>query len=164
MQVETSAEGFAIIKWKKVGALRDWAALSAGCYLLRTNVLDWTDEELWKAYMLLTEAEAVFRIHKSDLRIRPIWHQKQERVLAHIFVCFLAYLLWKTLGQMCERAGHGNEPRRVLEELSELRLMDVVLPTRYGIELRKRCLSTPTDHQRILLDQLKIKLPKINQN
>ena len=164
VQVETSAEGFAIIKWKKVEALRDWAALSAGCYLLRTNVLDWTDEELWKAYMQLTEAEAAFRIHKSDLRIRPIWHQKQERVLAHIFVCFLAFVLWKTLGQMCERAGLGNEPRRVLEELSELRLMDVVLPTRYGIELRKRCLSTPTDHQQILLDQLKIKLPKINQN
>ena len=67
----------------------------AGCYLLRTNVLDWTDEELWKTYMQLTEAEAAFRIHKTDLSIRPIWHQKEERVLAHILVCFLAYVLWE---------------------------------------------------------------------
>lgn len=161
--VSKTDDGFARLKWKKVKATRDWATLSAGCYLLRTNVTDWTDEELWKAYMQLTEAEAAFRIHKSDLKIRPIWHQKQERVLAHIFVCFLAYVLWKTLGQMCEQAGLGSEPRRVLSELSELELMDVVLPTRQGIEIHRRCLSTPSDHQQILLDHLKLSLPRINQ-
>ena len=111
----------------------------------------------------LTEAEAAFRIHKSDLRIRPIWHQKEDRVLAHIFVCFWAYVLWKTLSQMCERAGLASEPRRVLDELGELRMMDVVLPTRSGIDIRKWCLSKPTDHQQILLDRLKLRLPKINQ-
>ena len=131
--------------------------------MLRSNVTDWSDIELWKAYIQLTEAEAAFRIHKSDLKIRPIWHQKEDRVLAHIFVCFLAYVLWKTLGQMCEQAGLGNEPRRVLEELGDLRMMDVILPTRSGIEIRKRCLSKPTDHQQILLDRLKLRLPKINQ-
>ena len=161
--VEKTKDGYACIKWKKVEASRDWATLSAGCYLLRTNVMDWSDEDLWKAYIQLTEAEAAFRIHKSDLKIRPIWHQKEDRVLAHIFVCFLAYVLWKTLGQMCEQAGIGNEPRRVLEELGELRMMDVILPTRRGIEIRKRCLSTPNDHQQILLDRLKLRLPKINQ-
>ena len=72
--------------------------MSEGCYLLRSNVTDWSDEDLWKAYIQLTEAEAAFRIHKSDLVLRPIWHQKEERVLAHILVCFLAYVLWKTLG------------------------------------------------------------------
>ena len=113
--------------------------------------------------IVTTMAEAAFRIHKSDLKIRPIWHQKEERVLAHIFVCFLAYVLWKTLGQMCEQAGLGSEPRRVLDELSELRMMDVILPTRSGIEIRKRCLSKPTDHQQILLDRLQPRLPKINQ-
>ncbi len=82
------------IEWSKVEVARDWATLSAGCYLLRTNVADWSDEELWKAYIQLTEAESAFRIHKSDLSIRPIWHTKEERVLAHIFVCFLAYVLW----------------------------------------------------------------------
>ena len=161
--VEKTADGHARLKWKKIEAIRDWATLSAGCYLLRTNVTDWSDEELWKAYIQLTEAEAAFCIHKSDLKIRPIWHQKEDRVLAHIFVCFLAYVLWKTLGQMCQQAGLGNEPRRVLAELSELRMMDVVLPTRSGIEIRKRCLSKPTDHQQILLDSLKLRLPKINQ-
>jgi len=66
----------------------------------------------------LTEAEAAFRIEKNDLRIRPIWHQKEDRVLAHILVCFLAYVLWKTLGQMVKVSGLGDEPRRVLDELS----------------------------------------------
>jgi len=162
--VTKSDEGFAQLKWQKVQQSRDWATLSAGCYLLRTNVTDWTDEELWKAYIQLTEAEAAFCIHKSDLKIRPIWHQKQDRVLAHIFVCFLAYVVWKTLGQLCAKTGLGNEPRRILAELSELRMMDVVLPTREGIDIRRRCISTPTEHQQILLDHLGLRLPKINQS
>jgi transposase len=161
--VKKTKDGSARIQWKKIEAARDWATLSAGCYLLRSNVTDWSDEEMWKAYIQLTEAEAAFCIHKSDLKIRPIWHQKEDRVLAHIFVCFLAYVLWKTLGQMCERAGLGSEPRRILDELGELRMMDVILPTRSGIEIRTRCLSKPTDHQQILLDRLKLRLPKINQ-
>ena len=162
--VSKTDAGFARLEWKQVKETRDWATLSAGCYLLRTNVTNWTDEEPWKAYIQLTEAEAAFRIHKSDLTIRPIWHQKEDRVLAHIFVCFLAYVLWKTLGQLCDQAGLGNEPRRVLSSLSELDLMDVVLPTRQGLEIRRRCISTPNDHQQILLDHLKLRLPRINQS
>lgn len=161
--VEKTTDGHARIAWKKVELARDWATFSAGCYLLRSNVTNWSDEELWKAYIQLTEAEAAFRIQKSDLKIRPVWHQKEERVLAHIFVCFLAYVLWKTLGQMCDRAGLGSEPRRILDELGELRMMDVILPTRAGIEIRKRCLSKPSDHQQILLDRLQLRIPKINQ-
>ena len=162
--VETAEDGQARVKWSKVADRRDWATLSAGCYVLRTNVRDWSDEELWKAYIQLTEAEAAFRIHKSDLSLRPIWHQKQERVMAHILVCFLSYVLWKTLGQLCQAAGLGNEPRRVLSELSEIRLVDVVLPTRDGLEIRTRCVSRPTDHQQILLDKLQLRLPsKIKQ-
>jgi len=68
----------------------DWAGLSEGCYLLRSNVTDWSGEELWKAYFQLTEAENAFRIQKSDLELRPVWHQKEERVRAHILVCFVA--------------------------------------------------------------------------
>jgi transposase len=157
--VEQREDGGAQLKWKKIEGLRDWATLSAGCYLLRTNVLDWTDEELWKTYMQLTEAEAAFRIHKTDLSIRPIWHQKEDRVLAHILVCFLAYVLWKTLAQLCRQAGLGDEPRRVLNELAEIRLVDVVLPTRDGIEIRQRCVTRPTEHQQILLDRLQLRLP-----
>ena len=159
VKVTRNDDGSAGFEWKKVEQTRDWATLSAGCYLLRTNVTDWSDEELWKAYIQLTEAEAAFRIHKSDLKIRPIWHQKEDRVLAHNFVCFLAYVLWKTLGQLCTRAGLGDEPRRVLNELSNIRSMDVVLPTRTGREIRTRCVSKPTEHQQILLHHLGLKLP-----
>jgi len=157
--VESTAEGHARLQWQKITVARDWATLSMGCYLLRTNVRDWTEEELWKAYIQLTEAEAAFRIHKSDLSIRPIWHQKQERVLAHLLVCFLAYVLWKMLAQLCQAAGLGNEPRRVLEELSALRSVDVVLPTSTGAQIRKRCITKPTEHQAILLDRLGLRLP-----
>lgn len=164
VKVTRRDDGAAGFEWKKVKETRNWATLSAGCYLLRTNVTDWSDEELWKAYIQLTEAEEAFRIHKSDLGIRPIWHQKEDRVLAHIFVCFLAYVLWKTLGQLCSRAGLGDEPRRVLSELSEIRSMDVVLPTRNGPEIRTRCVAKPTEHQQILLHHLGLRLPtKINR-
>jgi len=157
--VESTKEGTARLTWTKKPAAVNWDTLSCGCYLLRSNVTDWTDEELWKAYIQLTEAEAAFRIHKTDLSIRPIWHQKQERVLAHILVCFLAYVLWKTLAQLCEQAGLGSDPRRVLAELGDIRLIDVVLPTRGGVEIRKRCVTRPTDHQQILLQHLRLQLP-----
>lgn len=153
--------GRAVVKWKRKRKLREWLALSQGCYLLRSNVKDWTDEELWKAYIQLTEAEEAFRIQKSDLRIRPIWHQKEQRVLAHILVCFLAYVLWKTLAQMCKASGLGDEPRRVFNELGRIQLIDVILPTRIGINLRKRCVARPTEHQAILLQRLGMALPKV---
>ncbi|REJ90443.1 MAG: IS1634 family transposase, partial [Planctomycetota bacterium] len=159
VEVKADAQGFAKLAWKKVTERTDWATLSAGCYLLRSNVKDWSDEDLWKAYIQLTEAEAAFRIHKSDLSIRPIWHQKQDRVLAHILVCFVAYVLWKTLAAMCQQAGLGHEPRRVLEELSHIRSIDVILPTKSGIQIRKRCVTKPTDHQAILLHHLNLTLP-----
>ena len=157
--VVPAADGRAKLIWRKVDAWRDWAELSEGCYLLRTNVTDWSGEDLWRAYIQLTDAEEAFRVHKTDLRIRPIRHQKQERVDAHILVCFLAYVLWKTLGQMCRRAGLGDEPRRVLDDLSRIKLVDVVLPTRDGPEIRRRCTTRPDDHQAILLQRLGLTLP-----
>ena len=159
VQIDVDADGFAKFRWKKIDRWREWARLSEGCYVLRSNVTDWSPEELWHAYMQLTEAEAAFRIQKTDLELRPIWHQKQERVEAHILVCFLAYVLWKALAQLCQRAGLGNEPRKVFQELAELSLVDVVLPTRNGVTIRKRCLSRPTEHQAILLQHLNLHLP-----
>ncbi len=132
-QVEVKEEaGRAQVAWSKVEAWREWSTLSEGCYLLRSNIREWSASELWQAYMQLTQAEAAFRLHKQDLSLRPIWHQKAERVQAHILVCFLAYVLWKALGQLCQRAGLGDEPRQVLEELAQIRTVDVVLPTRGG--------------------------------
>ena len=157
--VVKNADGWAKLLWHKVDAWRSWAQLSEGCYLLRSNINDWSGEELWKAYMQLTEAETAFRIHKSDLKIRPVWHQKTERVQAHILVCFLTYVLWKTLGQMCKGAGLGDEPRRVFEEIGRIKAVDVILPTRCGREIRRRCICRPTDHQSILLQRLGLILP-----
>ena len=159
VQIQADANGAAQVTWKKVETWRAWAQLSEGSYVLRTNVRGWSDEDLWRAYIQLTDAEAAFRIQKSDLSLRPVWHQKENRVLAHILVCFLAYVLWKFLGQICQRAGLGNEPRRVLEELSEVRAVDVVLPTRDGKEIRTRCVTQPNDHQKILLQRLGLILP-----
>ena len=153
-------DGRAVVSWTKNEKWRDWATLNEGCYLLRTNVADWSAEDLWQAYIQLTEAEAAFRIHKSDLRIRPVWHQKKDRVQAHILVCFLAYVLWKTLHQMTKAASLGDEPRRIFEELGKISLIDVVLPTRNGPEIRRRCVRRPTDHQAILLDRLSLSLPR----
>jgi len=158
--VKERADGATEIHWHKVENWRNWAALSEGCYMLRTNINDWSGQELWQAYIQLTEAEAAFRIHKSDLKIRPIWHQKTERVKAHILVCFIAYVLWKTLAQMCKAAGLGDEPRRVFAELGKIRALDVVLPTRSGHEIRRRCVSRPSEHQAILLHRLGLNLPK----
>jgi len=159
-RIRENPDGSATLVWSKSEKHRAWSVLSEGCYLLRSNIPDWSAEDLWRAYIQLTEAEAAFRIHKSDLAIRPIWHQRAPRVQAHILVCFLAYVLWKTLAQMCKRAGLGDEPRRVLDELKTIRLVDVVLPTRNGIEIRKRCITRPTKHQQILLDYLGLSLPR----
>lgn len=150
---------YAKIEWTKKKPATDWHDLSDGCYLLRTNVTDWSDEELWKAYIQLTEAEDAFRIQKSDLSIRPVWHQKEDRVRAHILVCFLSFVLWRVLGQYCQRAGLGDEPRRVISELSNIRLVDVVLPTDSGTEIRTRCVTRPSEHQKILLEKLGLRVP-----
>ncbi|MGO8918352.1 MAG: IS1634 family transposase [Stellaceae bacterium] len=138
----------------------DWAALSEGAYLLRSNITDWSDEQLWKAYIQLTQAEAAFRIQKDHLRVRPIWHQHADRVQAHILVCFLAFVLWKTLEMWQQRAGLGNSPRTVLEELARIQSHDVVLPTPTHGDIRLRCITQPDAAQATLLDRLGILLPK----
>ena len=159
VRIQSDARGAAHLEWSKREDWRDWARLSEGCYLLRSNVTDWSGEELWRAYIQLTEAEAAFRIHKSDLTLRPVWHHLERRVQAHILVCFLTYVLWKTLGCWCRDAGLGDEPRKIFAELEQIRLVEVVLPTRSGITLRKRCVSHPTEHQAILLQRLGLELP-----
>jgi len=111
----------------------------------------------------LTDAETAFRIQKSDLQLRPIWHQKEARVQAHILVCFLAYVLWKTLGRWCHAVGLGNEPRKVFTEVQAIRLVGVVLPTRTALALRKRCVSRPTEHQAVLLQQLGLSPPRTSR-
>ncbi len=150
------------LEWSARDEWDEWARHSEGCYVLRTNVSDWTPETLWRTYIQLTEAEAAFRIHKSELSIRPIWHQREDRVLAHILVCFLAYVLWKTLEQWQSRAGLGNAPRTILQELAAIHSTDVVLPTANAPQrdLRLRCVVRPDRAQAALLDRLGLRLPE----
>jgi len=143
----------------------DWecaAAISEGCYVLRTNMANFTAEQTWQTYIQLTQAEAAFRIHKSELSIRPVWHQKERRVRSHILVCFLAYVLWKTLEQWQSKAGLGNSPRTLLEEFERIRSTDVVLPLTQdpGRELRLRCVVRPDQAQAALLQRLGLRLPE----
>ena len=140
----------------------DWARLTEGVYILRTNIAEWTDEALWTTYIQLTEAEAAFRVQKSDLAIRPIWHHKEGRIKAHILVCFIAYALWKTLQQWQSRAGLGDSPRTILTEFSRIHSSDVVLllADGSGHALRIRCVVRPEREQAILLQRLGLTLPE----
>jgi transposase len=147
------------LKWSKHEPAFAWARLSEGCYVLRSNIIAWTAEDLWQAYAQLSDVEAAFRLQKGDLKLRPIWHQKEARVKAHILVCFLAYVLWKSFGQMCKQAGLGDEPRQVIAEIKKLQLTDVILPTRNGVELRLRCVSKPDRELALLLHKLKLNPP-----
>jgi hypothetical protein len=139
--------------------------LSEGCYLLRTNLTDTNPAVLWKRYMQLTEAEWAFRITKDELCIRPIWHQKPERVKAHILVCFLAYVMWKTLGQWMKHSGLGDAPRTLLQEFARIKSGDVVLPAR-SVDgkvdklVRLRCVVKPDEAQKVLLCRLGLNLPQ----
>lgn len=137
-----------------------WAEISEGTYILRSNVADWTNEQLWKTYIQLTQAEAAFRIQKDQLCIRPIWHQKANRVKAHILVCFLAFVMWKALEKWQEKAGLGNSPRTILEEIKGIQCHDVILPTSDGTEIRLRCVVQPNPEQKIILERLGLTLPK----
>lgn len=153
------------ITWRINRRWADWAALSEGCYLLRTNLTGLDPATLWKRYIQLTEAEWGFRIIKDELGIRPIWHHNQDRVLAHILVCFLGYVLWKALSQWMRRSALGDAPRTLLAELAKIKSGDVVLPTRPQPDrpakrIRLRCVTAADEAQKVLLNRLGLRLPR----
>ena len=142
--------------------------------MLRTNLQVGTAEELWARYMQLTEAEASFRALKSELSIRPLFHQLEPRVKAHVLVAFLGYALWVTLKHLLKRrpaiipqssvSGVDNtqalSAMKALTLLSTLQSADIVLPTSDGREIRLRRITEPTAEQKSLLKQLGISLPE----
>jgi transposase len=152
------------IAWKRNPRWADWAALAEGCYLLRTNLSASDPATLWKQYIQLVEAEWAFRITKDELEIRPVWHQNPERVQAHILVCFLAYVLWKTLAQWMRRSGLGEAPRTLMEEFAKIKSGDVVLKAQRtdgrSADIRLRCVTTPDAAQKVLLNRLGLTLPQ----
>jgi transposase len=147
------------VTWTKRERWREWSRLSEGCYLLRTNLTGHSADELWKMYMQLMDAEAAFRTQKHELVLRPIYHQKENRVEAHILVSFLAYVLWKTLERWMEHAGLGTSPRPLLDAVSRLKSMDVILGTDGGRNLVLRCVSRPEEDLELLLYRLGIAPP-----
>jgi len=146
------------LRIKKNTERYEWALLSGGSYILRTNWSEADPKALWKTYMQLTEVEDAFRITKSDLGMRPIFHWKKERTQAHILVCFLALAMWRTLQEWMKAAGLGNSPRKLLEEMREIKSLDVLLPKK-ETTIRLRIVSTPSKELKMLLQRMKIQLP-----
>lgn len=153
------------IAWQRQAKFAEWSQLADGCYVLRSNLTGIDAATLWRRYIQLTEAEWAFRITKDELVIRPIWHHKEDRVKAHILVCFLAYVMWKTLAGWMRGAGLGDAPRPVIEELAKLKSGDVVLgaksPCR-GTErqITLRCVTEPDQAQSVLLRRLGLTPPR----
>ena len=162
------------LSWQMKEDRKTWRAAREGAYLLRTNIRAGTAEELWAKYMQLTEAEASFRALKSELAIRPLFHQLEPRVKAHVMVAFLGYALWVTLKHLLKRrsaivpqpsvSGVDNaqpmSPMKALALLSTLQSADIVLPTTDGREIRLRRVTEPTQEQKSLLHQLGLTLPE----
>ncbi|HMF37126.1 MAG TPA: IS1634 family transposase [Isosphaeraceae bacterium] len=130
-----------------------------GSYLLRSNVTGSDPAQLWTFYLLLVEIEQAFKELKGDLAIRPIYHQTDERIEAHIFVAFLAYCLQVTLKQRLRSLAPGLTPRSVLEKMAAIQMVDVHLPTTDGRTVMLSRYTEPEMDQTILLQQLKLTLP-----
>ena len=136
------------------------AELRDGHYLLRTNLVAEDPAVLWDRYMQLTQIEAAFKCLKSDLGIRPIHHQLEHRVEAHIFVAFLAYCLTVTLKHRLREHAPGLTPRAVLEKLAGIQMLDVSFPTTDGRYLTMPRYTEPDSEQKLLLHQLRLVLPQ----
>jgi transposase len=160
--------------WEMKKDKEAWRDLREGAYMLRTNLQADSAEQMWSMYMQLTEAEASFRALKSELSIRPLFHQKEARVKAHVLVAFLGYALWVTLKHLLHRrpaiipqpsaSGVDNaelfSPMKALALLSTLQSADIVLPTTDGREIRLRRITEPTAEQKSLLHRLGLSLPE----
>jgi transposase len=155
------------------------ALATDGAYLLRSNQPGWTAAEFWKTYIQLTIVERAFRVLKSELFLRPIWHHYSGRTRAHVFVCVLAYALWKTLDHLAKRAGLMSEirkpdlrrprsspkarrmtPQMILRELREIKIGDILMSTSDGRQLALRRVARPGPSQARILDALRLVLPE----
>ena len=154
------------VAWSAKEAQQQWRQTREGAYLLRTNLTATTASELWEKYIQLTEVEATFRALKSELSIRPLFHQLETRVKAHVMIAFLGYALWVTLKHLLQRKRSAYSPARALAAVGTLQSADIVLPTTDGREIRLRRITEPTEEQKRVLAQLGIDLPRdlqINQ-
>jgi transposase len=130
-----------------------------GRYLLRTNLTEHDPAKLWTYYLQLVAVEEAFKNLKGDLAIRPIFHQDQQRIEAHIFIAFLAYCLHVTLKRRLQALAPGLTPRSVVEKFAAMQMIDVHVPTTDGRELLLTRYTQPQPELRLLLDKLKLELP-----
>jgi hypothetical protein len=173
LALRDTAEGVRLF-WQIKEDRQNWRESREGAYLLRTNLKAETAEQLWSKYMQLTEAEASSWALKSELSVRPLFHQLEPRVKAHVMIVFLGYALWVTLKHLLQRrpavlpkpspsgVDHVQpmSPMRAIALLSTLQSADIVLPTSDGREIRLRRITEPTAEQKLLLRQLGIWLPE----
>jgi hypothetical protein len=130
-----------------------------GRYLLRTNLIASDPAELWRYYIQLTQVEEAFKNLKGDLAIRPIYHQKESRIEAHIFIAFLAYCLHVTLAQQLRAHAPGLTPRSVLETFAAVQMIDVEIPTTDGRTITLTRYTEPEPELKLLLERLRLELP-----
>ena len=130
-----------------------------GRYLLRTNLTETDPAKLWQFYLQLVEVEAAFRTLKGDLAIRPVFHQEEHRIEAHIFIAFLAYCVHVTLGRQLKALAPGLTPRAVLEKFAAVQMIDVFVPTTDGRELSLTRYTQPEPELKLLLEKLTLTLP-----
>ncbi len=177
--IAVAARGSAPLSWSwQVEKFK--AALAAdGAYLLRSNQSGWSAQEFWETYIQLTVVEHAFRVLKSQLLLRPVWHQYSGRVAAHVMICVLAYALWKTLDHLARKARletviHKLDPRYgqaqpkarpmtpevILRELGQIQIGDIHLETTDGQRLELRRVARPNAEQNRILTALQLKLPE----
>jgi transposase len=159
MALKDTQEGARLV-WRQKPEQQQWLEAREGAYLLRTNLTAEGAADLWKKYMQLTEVEAAFRTLKSELAIRPLFHQLERRVKAHVLVAFLGYALLVTLKHLLKRGGSEYSPANVLKRLAEVYSVDIVLPTLGGREIWLRRISKLDDEQQKILFQLQLPLPE----
>ena len=167
------------LEWSWDRAKYKQALAGDGAYLLRSNQPGWTAREFWETYIQLTVVERAFRVLKSELLLRPIWHHYSGRTQAHVMVCVLAYALWKTLDHLAKRAGLVTEirkpdprrprsspkPRRmtpqvILRELGRIKIGDILMKTTDGRQLALRRVARPEPEQARILEALRLTLPE----
>ena len=175
-----------VAKAKPAGLSWTWlrekfrAALAGdGAYLLRSNQDGWTATEFWETYIQLTVVERAFRVLKSELLLRPVWHHYSGRTQAHVMICVLAYALWKTLDHLAKSAGletqiHKPDPHRakaspkprpmtpevILRELGQIAIGDIELETTDGQKLALRRVARPMGEQKRILEALRLEIPE----
>ena len=167
------------LNWSWDRAKYEQALERDGAYLLRSNQAGWTASEFWATYIQLTVVERAFRVLKSELRLRPVWHHYSGRTQAHVFVCVLAYALWKVLDHLSKRAGLKTEirkpdvsrprsspkarrmtPQEILRELGTIKIGDIMMKTTDGKQLALRRVARPGQTQARILEALRLELPE----